>query len=93
VHGDVNGNRGSAGTRISSPKNLSHFRHEQPIGHPLLKSAGSPPRNSDCAILGLGSDDSFHRAPRVHHAARQRSGRVAARGAGAAASDAGGGNK
>jgi putative tryptophan/tyrosine transport system substrate-binding protein len=37
VHGDVNGNRGSAGTRISSPKNLSHFRREQPIGNPLLK--------------------------------------------------------
>jgi hypothetical protein len=35
VHGDVNGNRGSDGTRISSPKNLSHFRHEQPTGHPL----------------------------------------------------------
>ena len=36
-----------------------------------------------------GSDDSFHRTPRVHHAARRRGGVVAARGAGAAAGDAG----
>ena len=36
-----------------------------------------------------GSDDSFHRTPRVHHAARRRGGSVAAYGARAAAGDAG----
>ena len=40
----------------------------------------------DCAIVELpfrleGSDDSFHRTPRVHHAGGRRGGSVAARGA------------
>ena len=57
------------------PAGLMDLRWDVKPGHGLARvlSFGGPSRPE-------GSDDSFHRAPRVHHAARRRGGGMAARG-------------